>query len=117
MKFIIFPSASSSYTLYQDDGESTDYIKGEYSLTEISVNQNETEIVVNVNSKYDSYDSGLETYEVYLRGVSFPVKEILFNDKIVEKWGENPDQYYISDKGGTVFIKTPYEKEIIIVVK
>jgi alpha-glucosidase len=62
IEFKIFLSNNSDYNLYQDDGITTNYKNGEFSLTNINVKTdgNKTEIVL--KKEVDKYDSKLKSF-------------------------------------------------------
>ena len=45
---LIYPEGSSSFTLYEDDGETNRYREGEYALTEITCRASDTETLVGI---------------------------------------------------------------------
>ena len=47
---LIYPEGSSSFTLYEDDGETNRYREGEYLLTEITCRASDTETLVGIAS-------------------------------------------------------------------
>lgn len=58
----IFPSKNSNYVLYEDDGITQNYKKGEYSLTRFEVNKNDNSITLNISKEKDGYETKREDY-------------------------------------------------------
>jgi alpha-glucosidase len=59
----IFPSGSSGkFTVYDDDGDTYNYEKGEYLRQEISAQQEGSETTVKIDSATGSYSAPLRTY-------------------------------------------------------
>ena len=48
MELIVAPGASGSFDLYEDDGESLDYLKGDYAVTRLSMQWQENEAVIRI---------------------------------------------------------------------
>lgn len=62
LEFKIFPSESTSYSFYEDDGVSRNYKKGEYSITKLDVKSTKNEIIIKLSKLLDKYDSKKATY-------------------------------------------------------
>jgi alpha-glucosidase (family GH31 glycosyl hydrolase) len=68
----IFPKGQSKFTLYEDDGESYNYLKGEVAKTVLECSENEKEIVITVNPRSGSYSNMPEkrthSFKVFYKG-------------------------------------------------
>ncbi len=58
----IFPSDSSVYELYEDDGITTNYKKSAFSITEFKVVKNNNSVKINVFKEKDGFDSGRKNF-------------------------------------------------------
>jgi len=58
----IFPSGSSVYQLYEDDGITTNYKNGAFSLTKFKVDKNINSVEINVSKEKDGFDLGRKDY-------------------------------------------------------
>src|SRR5207253_2413092 len=51
----IYPAANSSFSLYEDDGESLDYLQNNFSITKIDVSQTAGQTQVKIASPVGMY--------------------------------------------------------------
>lgn len=58
----IYPSAKSSYTLYEDDGITYGHENGKYSLTSFTCERKESSVEINVKKEFDGYRSQRKYY-------------------------------------------------------
>jgi alpha-glucosidase (family GH31 glycosyl hydrolase) len=63
----IFPGASNKFELYEDDGESTAYLDGEYNLTRFDVDWTENGLTFGLQPSTNS-----RTYTLRFRGITAP---------------------------------------------
>jgi len=82
LEFLVFPSASSEYTFYEDDGLTFDYEKGNYSLIKFSINQNQKSISLNVQKIKNDYQSSVTNYSFRFVGVEKPRKVLVNKNEI-----------------------------------
>lgn len=96
----VFPGASNSYNLYEDDGISKSYLDGKYSITNIDYNylaNNYTLIIRNIDGRSDLLfnqrdykikfrnTKEAENVKVYSNDVSIPfTKYLMDNDFVIE---------------------------------
>jgi alpha-glucosidase (family GH31 glycosyl hydrolase) len=64
----VFPGANNIFELYEDDGETTDYQRGEYAMTRFTLKKN-TFTIESVSGDTDLIPSQ-RTYRIHLRGVA-----------------------------------------------
>ncbi len=122
MEFKIFPSLSSIYNFYQDDGITTNYKKGEYSLTNIKVSSKEDKTEIDVIKEIDKYNPGLNNFifDIYsINGVKFVeangtrIPRLNSPDEIQnEKEG-----FYFSKNDNLLKVKLSYSPDIKLVVQ
>ena len=62
IKFKIFPAQNSEYDLYEDDGISTNYENGDFSINKIIVQKGEKSIDINVKKFSGKYDEHFESF-------------------------------------------------------
>ncbi|MEJ5352046.1 MAG: glycoside hydrolase family 31 protein [Melioribacteraceae bacterium] len=89
LEFLVFPSAYSEYTFYEDDGLTFDYEKGNYSLTKFSINQNQKSISLNVQKIKNDYQSSVTSYSFRFVGVEKPRKVLVNKNEIKDFIYEN----------------------------
>jgi alpha-glucosidase len=68
----IFPSAKSSYTLYEDDGISFQYEKGKYSLTTFTCEKKDAAIDLTIKKDFDGYKNDRKFYSITFAGSGKP---------------------------------------------
>jgi alpha-glucosidase len=114
LNILIEPWESSEFTLYEDDGISNNYLKGEYLKTHIKVN-NAKNIKINFN-KEGSYDTKVKNLclniicrELAPINVSLGDKTIKFHlDK--KQWESSEEGWYYDNEEKTAKIK--YENPV-----
>ncbi len=62
LEFHIYPAVKSTYTLYEDDGISYDYEKGNYSLTNVTCENTDKSINISVKKEYNGYKNSRKYY-------------------------------------------------------
>ncbi|MFI1773431.1 glycoside hydrolase family 31 protein [Thalassobellus citreus] len=60
----VYPNASNTFTIYNDDGKSLDYQKGEFNTTLIQSEVSENNIVLNINATQGEFNGNEITYIV-----------------------------------------------------
>jgi alpha-glucosidase len=116
LSFEIFPGASSSYDLYEDDGESYNFEKGEYALTKIEVRRGDKEMRVNIARTHEGYESGVQEYAFRIYDTKAP-GTVMVNGKALAKVNEKGIEGYgydIGKRAVTVRVKAKMPMEIKI---
>ncbi|MHA1490254.1 MAG: TIM-barrel domain-containing protein [Promethearchaeota archaeon] len=86
---IVFPGKNNIFKLYEDDGETQDFLKGKYAITEFNLKQSEKELHIKVN-KVLINESFIwmpkeRTYNFIFKGIKKPNKiKVQINNKFVE---------------------------------
>jgi len=118
----IFPTDSSAYVLYEDDGITTNYKNGLFAMTKFEVIKNGESITVNVSKENDKYKTGRKNYIFKLYNSSIP-KSISLNSKELKFFGSIPnlisseEGYGYNEDGMMIIIKVKDTKEINILIK
>ncbi len=121
MQFKIFPNAVSEYSLYQDDGLTTNYKKGEYSLTNIKVNNFSDNIELSLTGDDSKYNVKLKNYLLDIYNVN-DVKSVESNGIKLSKLNDSKgiqnsnDGYYFDKKENKLKIKVNYSNNIKLVI-
>jgi alpha-glucosidase len=118
----IFPSDSSVYQLYEDDGLTTNYKNGAFSLTEFKVIKNNNSIEVNASRIKDGFDPGRKHYIFKILDSSKPGRISAGNKEL--KFFGNPENLISADEGftylneeRTAFIKVTDKKNLKISIR
>ncbi len=121
MEFKIFPSEYSGYNLYGDDGISTDYEKGEFSLTKIEAKKGEKGIDINIK-KSGNYNNNYKDFifDIY---DSASVKSVNVDGKRISLM-QNPgdlnmksEGFYFNNMDNVLKIKVKYSNEMKISIR
>ncbi|UGU18195.1 DUF4968 domain-containing protein [Sinomicrobium kalidii] len=106
----IYPHETSSFDLYDDDGTSTDYQKGEYAITHISSIRNEKTVAINIKTPKGKYKVPKRSYKVSVHIDKKPAS--------VETNGKkSPVQYDEEKKVLTVLPDVKSNRDIRIIIK
>jgi len=102
LTFDIYPSGASSFEMYEDDGVSRKYQKGEYSLQTIAVVAPETEagdIRIMVGKSQGKFDGKLKkrTYQFEIHSQLKPLSLTLDGEGLKETSDEEEGWYYDKD--------------------
>lgn len=62
LEVTVFPAVRSSYTLYQDDGITREYQKGNFSLTRFTADYDADALILNVRKEKGEFQSEVKTY-------------------------------------------------------
>ena len=68
----VWPGASSSFTLFEDDGVSWKYKQGQYAKTAFSLADSDKEVLFTVQAKEGSFDTGRKLYIVIFHDADQP---------------------------------------------
>ncbi len=120
LELVVFPSSKSTYQLYQDDGISFDYKKGNFSLTEINCAKSKNNTKFKFSVTKDDYKTGIKNYLLKILNTA-SVKEISVNGKTLSQQFNNLDSlqkneegYYLNKEENILFVKVKAENEIEI---
>ena len=121
IRFKIFPNAVSEYNLYQDDGSTTNYKKGVYSLTNIKVNNSSDNIELSLNGDVSKYDLKLKNYlfDIYnVDEVKFVESNGVRLSQLNDSKGiqDSNDGFYFDKKENRLKVKLSYAKNIKLVI-
>ncbi|MGB8320376.1 MAG: TIM-barrel domain-containing protein, partial [Ignavibacteriaceae bacterium] len=96
MEFKIFPDENSGFVLYNDDGTSTNYQKGEFSITKLNVQKTGSSIKISIN-KSGNYNDNLKDllFDIY---DTKQVKSVNLDEKNISVL-QNPDEFKKSNEG------------------
>lgn len=88
LTLLIYPSAYSSYELYEDDGKSTDYQNGGYALTKVESRQTDERWTLTIHQPQGGYTPVTHEYDavVYLDKKPQTVK---VNGNVTDNWTYN----------------------------
>lgn len=67
---MIYPYAHSEFNMYADDGETQDYMKGEYTKTAISCDEVRDEIKVHISQANDKFPLKLLTLQIHVKAAA-----------------------------------------------
>ncbi len=83
----LWPPYPASGTLYEDDGTSLEYIRGDWSLTQITADESEGEIVVRISARQGSFTGQpvSRQVEVILHRSAAPA-QVIVNGQISQNW-------------------------------
>lgn len=121
MEIKIFPSQNSTYTLYEDDGISRNYKKGEFSKTMFDVNTNLDGMVIKVNKIEGNLDSGIKEYLFTILN-SKEVKNIILNGIKINKLDKDKiysaaSGFYFDSNKNRLTIKAPKANSMKLEIK
>jgi alpha-glucosidase len=118
----IFASDSSFYLLYEDDGISTNYKDGTYSLSKFEVIKQNDAIEIQVSKERDGYNTGRKNYIFKIFNSSLPGKVSVNNNEL--KWFEDLKSLMSAGEGfcylkdeETLVIKAADKKNINISIR
>jgi alpha-glucosidase len=98
----IFPSDSSTYTLYEDDGITTNYQKGDYLLTKFDLTKDNNETKLSVSKLHNGYKNKRIDYFIHFYNCD-SVSYVKLNNKQLQSFQslnklENSDEGFSFDK-------------------
>ena len=106
----IYPSAKSSYTLYEDDGISYNYEKGSYSLTNFTCEKKDNGLNITVKKEKDGYKGDRKNYlfKIYFAQKPSAVKAGggILNEKDSSESLAQTGGYYYNSNDKILYIKT-----------
>jgi len=85
----VWPKAYSEFTLYEDDGETLDYLAGEYATTRLISQERENGWTFSILPREGSYDPGREVAVVYAHDLDL-VTAVHLNGENLSKYGDEP---------------------------
>lgn len=91
LELVIFPSAKSEYSFYEDDGMTYSYEKGNYSITTFSVSKSNRKTELNISKIVDTYKSNRKKFvftflnsvkpkSIKVNGKEIPAESVEFED-------------------------------------
>jgi len=106
----IYPSAKSSYTLYEDDGISYQYEKGMFSLTSFTCEKNGNSISVSVKKESGEYKNSRKYYLFKLicseKPVSIKTNSAVLNQvSSLSAVKSGINSYYFDDKDNFLYVR------------
>lgn len=118
----IYPSAKSSYTLYEDDGISYQYEKDKYSLTNFTCEKNDESISVLVKKESDGYKNSRKYYFFTILCDKKPVSVSsgageLTGSASVAEVKSGADKFFFDENGRFLFIRVEDTGSLQINVK
>ncbi len=106
----IYPSGTSSFTLYDDDGTSCDYEQGIFALTTFVCVEAEDGIMVDIGPTRGKYKSGLnKSYVLKVNNVVSP-DEVRMGVKIIKRYASQGE---LEDK--TIGWRYDASKRVVLV--
>lgn len=118
--FRIFPSAKSTYTFYQDDGQSRQYRNGAYLLTQFDIQKN-PQLEIKIETAKGDYNPGIKSYLLNIFRDT-PVKGVTVNGNSlnqvpgIDELSDKDSGYYYESENNTLTVKIPKDKSISISV-
>jgi alpha-glucosidase len=105
MTIQIYPKGRSSFELYEDDGESYDYERGDFSITTFSCEEAGKELIIKKSAHYGKY-SIPEKEIVYCIHLKTGAKEVLYNERSLplcrsEEEFNSQNEGWMQESGGT----------------
>jgi alpha-glucosidase len=94
----VFPSANSSFKLYEDDGQSLKYEQGDYSISKINCTSSTNKIQIRISKPNGKFIPPPHSYVIKLHTVYTP-KQVLENGKLNQQWKINNGLVYLSTSG------------------
>lgn len=94
----VFPSGNSSFNLYEDDGQSLNYQRGEYSISKINSASSANKIQIRISKPSGKFIPAQHSYIVKIHTAATP-KQVMENGKLNEQWKINNGLLYISTSG------------------
>ncbi len=118
----IFLSDSSSFTLYEDDGISSNYQGGVYSLTKFEAIKKSGSTLISVSKEEDNYNSGRKDYFFKILNSLQPAKVTLNNKELkffseIQKLISTDEGYSYSKNEMIVVVKVKDTKEMNILIR
>lgn len=121
MEFKIFPIKNSEYDLYADDGISTNYENGEFSLIKINAKKEDSNVNISTN-KSGNYNNNLKSFifDIYntgtVKSVSLDGKDIpdLQSEEDLDKASEG---FYYNKNGKLLKVKVNYSDKMEIQIR
>src|SRR5690606_31948735 len=114
----IYPMNNSDFLLYDDDGESLEYLNGNYAETLIEVDDNDLRTEIKVNAPKGSYnmDGRSFSFKVHLQDQP---KEIYVNNKKIAPKDRNTNGKPIptDQNNPLLFTVSPKNKEFTVILK
>lgn len=110
LEFHIYPSAKSSYTLYEDDGISYGYEKGKYSLTNVTCGKDDNSMNIDVKKEFDGYKNSRKYYLFTILTGTKPVTITSDGGKLTESASmaelkKNTKCFFYDEKGKFLYIR------------
>ena len=100
---MMIPEGESSFTLYEDDGKSLDYEKGQFSTTQISSFATADEIMIRIEKPVGTYSSSAAYYSLKIALDSRPEKVFLNGETY--NFGNPADEKNIFFNDGNLIVK------------
>lgn len=104
----VYPSGFSEYTLYEDDGDTLNYQKGEYCRTKYECILEDSGIIFKIGSPEGSFQPEKRDYEVRINCLDKMPLKIVFNGKELALESEKLN---FDKKNRTLSIKFPDERK------
>ena len=117
LEVVIFPTASSNYSLYEDDGISYDYKNGKYSITSFESNLSDTNGVISIKHDYNKFNSGRKDYLLKILNTG-NVSNVFDNKTKMQKFSSQTELrnsiagFYFDERAKILFVKVANEKNI-----
>ncbi|MFN8457976.1 MAG: DUF5110 domain-containing protein, partial [Anaerolineae bacterium] len=120
--FDIYPAGTSSFTLYEDDGESLAYRQGAFALTRIECVQTSAQLTLNLGQTQGDYAGkpGRRTYIFKINQSDNPPAHILKNERPLapqpdlQNFNEAAEGWYA---GECIYIKVHIPTDESVTVK
>jgi alpha-glucosidase len=116
-----YAGPDGSFTLYEDDGKTYNYEKGEYSLTIFKQKTNENRRTLQIINNKTGYISNIKEYHVNFCQVGSEPKEVLLNDSRIIKQNNadfNSNGWFFDPEKKICIIRvkyTDYPKSVVLV--
>ncbi len=116
LNLVVFPSSESNYSLYEDDGISNNYEKGDYSITKFEFNNSSEKSNFMIKQSYNNFDTGIRNYLIKFVAVNF-VQTVLSGSLELKKYLNleklqgSVQGYCYDEDNKLLFVKIPFNKE------
>ena len=109
----IYPNDHSNFLLYDDDGESMEYLNGKYAETLIEVFDNDLQTEIKVNAPKGPYNMKSRTYSIKVQTQHRPKEILINNEKADQKQKDN-----MTFENNILFLRlSPKNRETTIILK
>lgn len=104
LEILLFPSGSSKYSFYEDDGKSYDYKKGKFSITEFEEKSDDKHLRISAKKTKDGYSGSHKYYLFKIPSMDKPESASLNGKMLASKTENTQNTYYFYDNSKSVLL-------------